>query len=447
MQPIPFDELQRLASLQAMEILDTPPEPAFDRITRLAADHFNVPIALISLIDPARQWFKSKVGLDVEETPREISFCQFTIMDDQVLQVSDARQDPRFAENPLVTGGPGIRFYAGAPLVTQKGFRLGTLCLIDSQVRAPLNETQEAQLRDFADLVISEMDLRRLRRLLGEECTRLSKEAVRTVSRIGEAEADLARDAQMDLIAHVAHELRTPLGGMLNSAEVIRGQLFGPIGDPRYAAYASHIEDCGHHLLEVLRKTMELARSTKGGLMLEESELDMNGIALAAEKLVQGELDKYGVRLAQDLERAELRLLADRSQVSQMLVNLICNAARHVAAGAEITLRSRLSRHGDLTFSVVDRGCGMTAEELRAALTPFGQIASKRTKRHEGLGVGLPLTKRLVELHGGELTVESTPGQGTTVSLNFPAYRVRLLSNAQQVPTPGPLPYDAVSGL
>ena len=139
MSPIPFNEIQRLESLYALDILDTPPEPAFDRITRLAAQQFSTPIVLISLVDPARQWFKSKVGLAADETPREVSFCQFAIMDDEVMQVTDAARDPRFANNPLVTGDPRIRFYAGAPLITDKGFRLGTLCLIDSMPRPALD--------------------------------------------------------------------------------------------------------------------------------------------------------------------------------------------------------------------------------------------------------------------------------------------------------------------
>ncbi|HIC79911.1 MAG TPA: GAF domain-containing protein, partial [Kiloniellaceae bacterium] len=210
MNPIPFDEVQRLASLQALDILDTPPEPAFDRITRLVSRQFDVPISLISLLDPARQWFKSKVGLDVDETPREYSFCQFAIMDNQILQVPDATKDRRFADNPLVLGDPEIRFYAGAPLVTRNGFRLGTLCLIDSRPREALSEAQQAQLRDFADLVIGEMELRRLRRLLGAESQGISQEVAGALNSLRHAEEELSHQAQMDVVAHVAHELRTP---------------------------------------------------------------------------------------------------------------------------------------------------------------------------------------------------------------------------------------------
>lgn len=425
MNPIPFDEVQRLASLQALDILDTPPEPAFDRLTRLAAQQFDVPITLISLIDPARQWFKSKVGLEVDETPREFSFCQFAIMDDQVMQVPDATLDPRFAQNPLVTGEPHIRFYAGAPLVTEKGFRLGTLCMIDSRPRQPLDEVQQARLRDFAELVINEMELRRLRRLLGDSSFGLSSEVTSALNSMREAEEDLARQAQMNVIAHVAHELRTPLSAMMGFAEIIRREFFGEIGDKRYAAYASQIEDCGLHLLGVLSKTMDLSRAIRGGLKLEESVVDLEEVTRLAKKLSQSELDVFQADLKLDFGADAPKLLADRGQVAQMLVNLICNAAHHSPQGSSIAVDSKQRSDGGLDLSVTDRGSGMTAEEIRRALTPFSKIRREDQGRQAGLGIGLPLTKRLLELHGGELAIDSKPGRGTRITLRFPAYRVR----------------------
>ena len=132
---IPADEPARLDALRRLEILDTPPEERFDRITRVAARLFNVPIAAISLIDQDRQWFKSRHGLEAAETPRAVSFCGHTILQEDVLHVADATQDPRFAGNPLVTGEPHIRFYAGMPLRSPDGKALGTLCLIDTKAR------------------------------------------------------------------------------------------------------------------------------------------------------------------------------------------------------------------------------------------------------------------------------------------------------------------------
>ena len=129
-------EIERLAALDQLQVLDTASEPLFDSLTELAARAFDAPIALISLVDASRQWFKACIGLDADQTAREISFCRHTILDDAVFVVLDAHQDARFAKNPLVTGAPFIRFYAGAPLITPQGHRLGSLCVIDTAPRA-----------------------------------------------------------------------------------------------------------------------------------------------------------------------------------------------------------------------------------------------------------------------------------------------------------------------
>lgn len=158
---IPVNETERLAALCDLNVLDTAPEERFDRLTRLAKCHFDVPIALVSLIDSARQWFKSRQGLDATETPRNISFCGHAILAGDILCVPNALLDPRFADNPLVTGGPKIRFYAGAPLHSPEGLRIGTLCIIDDRPR-DLSRDQLSILRDLADGVESELARTRL---------------------------------------------------------------------------------------------------------------------------------------------------------------------------------------------------------------------------------------------------------------------------------------------
>ncbi|MBP2300660.1 EAL domain-containing protein (putative c-di-GMP-specific phosphodiesterase class I)/GAF domain-containing protein [Azospirillum picis] len=159
--PIPPGERDRLAALQRYELLDTPAEAAFDRITRLAAKLLKVPIALISLIDHDRQWFKSRIGLAVQETPREHAFCHHALESDALFVVGDARVDPRFATNPLVTGDPHIRFYAGAPLRTADGMALGTICVIDNEPRPPLSPEEEEALRDLSAMVMAHIEARR----------------------------------------------------------------------------------------------------------------------------------------------------------------------------------------------------------------------------------------------------------------------------------------------
>lgn len=153
----PANETERLLTLRGLRMLDTLPEERFDRITRLARRLFGVPIALISLVDAKRQWFKSRQGLDATETSREISFCAHAIADDQMLVVPDATTDERFADNPLVQGAPTIRFYAGCPVHAADGSPLGTLCLIDRQPRQ-LGAEDLALLRDLAAMVEDEIN-------------------------------------------------------------------------------------------------------------------------------------------------------------------------------------------------------------------------------------------------------------------------------------------------
>jgi len=169
--PIPSDEPVRLATLRSLNILDTPPEERFDRLTRLAKRLFGVPIAVVSLIDANRQWFKSCQGLDVAETPRGTSFCGHAICGDDILLIPDATQDPRFHDNPLVTGEPYIRFYAGRPLAAANGAKLGTLCLIDSKPRV-FDAEDRALLHDLANMAEQELAAVQLATL--DELTSLS---------------------------------------------------------------------------------------------------------------------------------------------------------------------------------------------------------------------------------------------------------------------------------
>lgn len=154
--PVPNDESQRLKTLRDLRLLDTPPEERFDRVTRLAKQLFSTQIALVSLVDADRQWFKSRQGLDAPETARDISFCGHAILNDQPLIVSDAATDPRFSDNPLVCGDPNIRFYAGHPVSAPDGSRVGTLCIIDSEPKQ-ISSEQEKLLGDLARMVEEEL--------------------------------------------------------------------------------------------------------------------------------------------------------------------------------------------------------------------------------------------------------------------------------------------------
>jgi GAF domain-containing protein len=150
--PLPPNEPERLRALHALLILDTPPEERFDRVVQFAAEQLDMPIALVSLVDNDRQWFKSRLGIELDETPRAISFCSHAILQTETLLVADTQLDERFADNPFVVGAPHVRFYAGAPLSTPAGHRVGTLCVLDTRPRA-LDGTELAVLGALRDLV------------------------------------------------------------------------------------------------------------------------------------------------------------------------------------------------------------------------------------------------------------------------------------------------------
>ena len=154
--PLPADEDDRLASLRALLILDTPPEDRFDRIAAFAAQEFDVPVAMVSLVDADRTWFKSCIGLDLREAPRDISFCGHAIISNQTLVVSDTLNDPRFADNPHVIGPPHVRFYAGAGLRLPTGQIVGTLCLYD-RVPRDMDRISLAILSSLRDLVVEQL--------------------------------------------------------------------------------------------------------------------------------------------------------------------------------------------------------------------------------------------------------------------------------------------------
>lgn len=181
--PVPKNEVKRLNVLWQYEVLDTVPEAIFDDLTELAALICEAPVALISLVDEDRQWFKSRVGISVTETPREVSFCTHAINQSELFIVTDAAKDPRFAKNPMVTAEPKIRFYAGAPLITPDGYAVGTLCVTDRVPRV-LREDQKRALRILARHIVAQLEQRK-----------------RSLTAAGSAEAEVPRKPQPRMAA------------------------------------------------------------------------------------------------------------------------------------------------------------------------------------------------------------------------------------------------------
>jgi signal transduction histidine kinase len=243
--------------------------------------------------------------------------------------------------------------------------------------------------------------------------------------RAAKEEAEVASRAKSDFLAGVSHELRTPLNAIIGFSEVMRNKMFGPIGDRHYEEYATDIHQSGHHLLSLINDILDLSKIEAGKFELHEEVVTVTDTIEAALRLVQQRAEKKGVELARAVAARLPRLYADGRAVKQVLLNLLTNAVKFTPQGGRVTIGAERAPGGDLVVTVVDTGVGMSAQDMEQALTPFGQAESDVARQQEGTGLGLPLSKHLVELHGGSLTIESAPGAGTTIRARFPAERLR----------------------
>lgn len=249
-------------------------------------------------------------------------------------------------------------------------------------------------------------------------------EASETAARLARAEAEQATAAKSQFLAVASHELRTPLNAIIGFAEVMVHRIHGPMGNPKYTEYAEDIRDSGLHLLALINDILDLSKIEAGKMDLRLEVVDLPALAADCVRLMRGRVEaaSLDLRVVSTDEQAP-HLRADAMKVRQVLLNLINNAVKYTPSGGTITVaveRDPLWPDDYMVMRVADTGCGMTPTEVALALEPFRQINSHLARAGEGTGLGLPVAKSLVELHGGSLSIDSEPGEGTTVSIRLP---------------------------
>lgn len=382
------DEARRLSRLHQLQILDTAPEDVLDRLTELAATLCGMPIALISLIDHDRQWFKAAIGLEQgAQTPRSVSFCGHAIASDELFEVDDAHHDPRFADNPLVLGAPHIAHYAGVPLVMPAGERIGTLCVISDRP-GHLNAKTRRILKILADTVVSVLLLR---------------------------ESNRRKD---EFLAMLAHELRNPLAPITTAAHLLK---LSPQPAPRTRELGDLINRQVSHMTELVDDLLDISRVTRGITQIDRGEVDMRDVIHNALEQARPLMHAHGHALEVEVPEWPLRVEGDRVRLVQVLANILTNAAKYTPDCGRIRLQAR-DDGAQVVVSVSDNGQGIEAQLLPHIFELFTQARRQSDRSQGGLGVGLALVRALVELHGGSVQAHSAgPGQGSTFTVRLPS--------------------------
>lgn len=244
------------------------------------------------------------------------------------------------------------------------------------------------------------------------------------IIRNAKEQAELANRAKTEFLANMSHELRTPLNAVIGFSQVMHSEMLGPLGSPRYREYAAAIEESGQHLLEIINDILDVSKIEVGAVDLREEEVELGRLMDAVSKLIRARADEAKVLLYIAPMRDLPVLTGDARRIKQVLLNVIGNAIKFTPPGGRVEVRGAQGADGSVSLTVVDTGIGIKRADLDKIMQPFGQAEGAMTRRFDGPGLGLHIARKLTELHGGRLAIDSAPGEGTTVTVTFPGSRV-----------------------
>lgn len=395
--PIPTNEAARLAALYDLDILDSAPEKDFDDIVALASNVCGVPMSLVTLIDADRQWFKARTGTDHLETSRELSFCAHAILGRDLMVVPDATKDQRFHDNPQVDDHGGIRFYAGAPLVTSEGFALGTLCVVDSEPHR-LDVEQMQALRALSRQVTSQLELRRYAGALAATTARLQ-------------ELERRKD---ELTALVGGDLRPTLKlirsylSELGRTGTSDAELAARIG----RATAGHVRG----LTDLVDHLTSMAEAGDGARSLHMREIDLTRLTRRAVEAVRPIAATKRIWILNQADGPTLPIIADPVRLEQVLMQLLFAAVKYTPMGGRVRVDTEMESGPTVRLDDMDLPDG-----IRPDLFPhlyYGAIANPADV--PGPDRGLAVAKRILDAHHATVALSDRPGDGTSLHVVFP---------------------------
>ncbi|MDF1501355.1 GAF domain-containing sensor histidine kinase [Roseisolibacter sp. H3M3-2] len=400
-----LEDPARLDALRRTALLDSPAEEAFDRFTRLAARLLRAPVALVSLVDADRQFFKSQVGLpdpvaESRETPLSHSFCRHAVERGAPLVVADAHAHPLVRDNGAVTD-LGIVSYLGIPLATSDGVVLGTICVLDHTPRSWAPEELQT-LGDLAAAVATEIELRA---------------ALREAER-ARAAANEASRAKDDFLALVSHELRSPLAGIASNAQMLAMGLCGPVTERQLQALG-RIKRSDDHLLYLIDQLLDLKRIAAGRMQYDLHAVALQSVLRDALELTEPQMLAGGIEIERPAIAPELRVRTDPGRLRQILVNVLANAGKFTDRGGTVSVTCT-DAEGVVRLEVHDTGIGIPEDQREAIFEPFVQVRDTGEHRPRGSGLGLAISRALARGMGGDLTVRSTLGEGSTFAISLP---------------------------
>jgi signal transduction histidine kinase len=404
-------EQARLSALGRYEILDTPPEKAFDRLTAFAAEVFEMPVALITFVDDTRSWWKSHLGTEVDHVERSVSPCHITIQQENVVVVPDATKDPVYGELASMKSF-GVRFYAACPLRTQDGYNIGTLCVVDTSRPRDWTERERQILHDLASLVIDELELRRAVLRIAE-----ADEALQQLNiQLTETNRELLETNRnkSEFLARMSHELRTPLNAILGISELLEEGLWGSLTDTQ-AERIHQVRDSGTMLISLINDVLDISKVEAGKDELKQEEVSVTALLESVGATVAPLAAAKNITLTVLPPATDKPVSADLRKLKQVMFNVLSNAVKFTPEGGRVTLAAAFEDE-EVCFSVEDTGPGIPPEHRNRVFDEFYQVSSDQM----GSGLGLAVARHFIDLHGGRIWLDSGEPGATRFRVAIP---------------------------